>query len=288
MKNAAARNRHRVGEGGFSARFTQARGVGMVRKRKGARRKKQKLGRTVFLCLTLCGLWGVLGFSLWRELGKTGRAMEQYTAPVQEESVLLDVPFIDQRGRFPTGCEGVTATMALQYAGVDVTPEEVLEAIPRGAAPHPDGAGGYIGCDPREAFPGNPYSEEGWGCYAPVVEKAAEDILRERDETSLSIINLTDTPLPELCQRCLRQGVPVLVWATIDMETPVPGIVFTIEGTGEEFQWIYPLHCLLLVGEDESSYYFNDPMAGKAVAYGKWETEQAYEALGRQALAIYS
>ena len=46
------------------------------------------------------------------------------------------------------------------------------------------------------------------------------------------------------------------------------------------------MHCLLLVGVDEESYYFNDPMAGKAVTYPKGAVARAYEGLGRQALAF--
>ena len=49
----------------------------------------------------------------------------------------LDAPFIDQREKYPTGCESVTAVMALQYAGVDVTVEEFIDGyLPQGEAPH--------------------------------------------------------------------------------------------------------------------------------------------------------
>lgn len=243
----------------------------------------------VFGCLAMGGIWAV-ALLLGCGNSKASRAMEAYIyapAPSGPEGgrVLLDAPFLDQREKYPTGCESVTAAMALQYAGVDVSPDEMIAAIPQGRAPGSDGAGGYIGCDPREAFPGNPYTHAGWGCYAPVVLRAAEDILRERDETSLSILDLTGTALEGL-EEYLRGGTPVLVWGTIGMQEPEADITFTIEGTDEEFQWIYPMHCLLLVGVDEESYYFNDPMAGKAVAYPKGAVARAYEGLGRQALAF--
>ena len=54
----------------------------------------------------------------------------------------LDAPFIDQREKYPTGCESVTAVMALQYAGVDVTVEEFIDGyLPQGEAPHQDATG---------------------------------------------------------------------------------------------------------------------------------------------------
>ncbi len=46
-------------------------------------------------------------------------------------------PFIDQRDKYPTGCESVTAVMALQYAGVDITVEEFIDNyLPQGNAPY--------------------------------------------------------------------------------------------------------------------------------------------------------
>lgn len=61
-----------------------------------------------------------------------------------------------------------------------------------------------------------------------------------------------------------------------------------MEGTGELFTWIYPLHCLLLTGEDGDTYLFNDPMAGKNVAYPKEQVEEAFEGVGMQAVVLES
>ena len=71
-----------------------------------------------------------------------------------------DAPFIDQREKYPTGCESVTAVMALQYAGVDVTVEEFIDGyLPQGEAPHQDATGAVVGPSPWEVFLGSPYSE---------------------------------------------------------------------------------------------------------------------------------
>lgn len=254
--------------------------------RKKAKINRRKQRRTRF-CLTLCGVGSVLMFALWAGMRKPAHAAQAPAVSSQpEQAVLLDAPFIDQREKYPTGCESVSAAMALQYCGMDITPDEIIDAMPKGQAPYPSGQAGYIGCDPRKAFPGDPYSEDGWGCYAPVVMQTVEDILRERQETSLSVVDLTGTPLAGICEEYLSKDIPVLIWATIQMKTPEHGTTFTIEGTDETFQWIFPMHCLLLVGADDSRYYFNDPMEGKAVSYGKFCTERAYNGLGRQALAF--
>ena len=61
---------------------------------------------------------------------------------------------------------------------------------------------------------------------------------------------------------------------------------FVLEDSGELFTWLYPLHCLLLTGEDGDCYYFNDPLAGKNVAYPKEQVEAAYEGVGMQAVVL--
>ncbi len=203
-----------------------------------------------------------------------------------KSAAALDVEFIDQREKYPTGCESVTAVMALRYAGLDITVEEFIDSyLPQAPEPVPDGAGVYHSSHPREAFLGSPYSEDGWGCYAPAIRKAAERALAVR-KSGRKVEDLTGKPLEDLCRDYIDKGVPVILWATMWMEQPRYGPSIVEDSTGERFDWITPEHCLLLVGEDGESYYFNDPLEGKAVPYPKAQVEAAYEALGTQALAI--
>ena len=200
---------------------------------------------------------------------------------------VIDAPYIDQRVKYPTGCESVTAVMALRYFGADISVETFIDRyLPRGNAPHYEGGGRYVGCDPRKAFPGNPYSDYGWGCYAPVIVTAAQRALSGMGNNSLAVRSVGGAPLEGLCAQYTDNGIPVLLWATIGMEPPQPSTVFTIEGTNEPFRWIYPMHCLLLVGRDGGYYYFNDPLEGKAVRYSKAAVERAYRGLGQQAVAF--
>ena len=41
--------------------------------------------------------------------------------------IKIDVPYIDQSVKYPTGCESVSAVMLLQYLGVSVTVDEFIE-----------------------------------------------------------------------------------------------------------------------------------------------------------------
>lgn len=204
----------------------------------------------------------------------------------RKKKLLIDAPFFDQREKWPTGCESVSAVMALNYFGVEITVDEFIDGyLPMGSVPYQNASGALVGCDPRKMFSGDPRSESGWGCCAPVIFHAVEKVIQEK-ELPLSIQELEGKSLEELFGEYLSREIPVILWATIDMEPPMPDAVVTLEETGEQYQWYYPMHCLLLVGRDEGGYYFNDPSAGKAVYYLKDEVETAYTELGSQAVVI--
>ena len=41
--------------------------------------------------------------------------------------IKLEVPYIDQSVKYPTGCESVSAVMLLQYLGYSITVDEFIE-----------------------------------------------------------------------------------------------------------------------------------------------------------------
>lgn len=80
--------------------------------------------------------------------------------------------------------------------------------------------------------------------------------------------------------------LPVMIWATICMEPPIESDIWTVPETGREITWVYPMHALVLTGYDENGYYFNDPLAGQDIYYGKDSVEAAYTALFEQAIIL--
>jgi uncharacterized protein YvpB len=199
----------------------------------------------------------------------------------------LNVPFIDQRKKYPTGCESVAAVMALQYYGMPISVETFIDRyLPKGRAPFMDSTGTRFGDDPRKVFLGNPYSDKGWGCYAPVIVNAVN---RYIDKYKYSVKAVYGVSLDALCKQYIDKGVPVLIWATQNMarvKKPTPAHTWTIIGTNETFTWISPMHCLLLVGYDATGYYFNDSLQGKNYRYSKSSVQTAYKAIGMQAVII--
>ncbi len=182
----------------------------------------------------------------------------------------LDVPYISQVGTYPTGCESVSTVMALNNAGnnitVDTFIDDYLDKSP------------YIhNFDPNECFGGDPRTSSGMGCYAPAIMKALDKFLPQSDQY---YVDLTGNSLDYLCQNYIDNGIPVVLWATQGMKQAYK--VSYEEG----LQWIAPEHCLLLTGYDDRCYIFNDPLIGKNVHYLKSDTEEAFSALGYQAIAI--
>lgn len=173
--------------------------------------------------------------------------------------------------------------MLLNYYGCTVTAEEFASYyLPTGDAPHTDENGELIGCDPWEAFPGDPFSETGWGCYSTVIERAMNEFLTN---TGYHAERLSGVPLYRL-KGYIDNDTPVMIWATICMEPPIESDIWTVPETGREITWVYPMHALILTGYDENGYYFSDPLAGQDIYYGKDSVEVAYTALFEQAIIL--
>ena len=196
---------------------------------------------------------------------------------------IKDVPYISQLPTLPTDCESASAAMLLNYYGCTVTAEEFASYyLPTGDAPHTDENGELIGCDPWEAFPGDPFSETGWGCYSTVIERAMNEFLTN---TGYHAERLSGVPLYRL-KSYIDNNTPVMIWATICMEPPIESDIWTVPETGREITWVYPMHALVLTGYDENGYYFSDPLAGQDIYYGKDSVEVAYTALFEQAIIL--
>lgn len=197
---------------------------------------------------------------------------------------LLNVPYINQNEKYPTGCESVSAVMALKYAGYNISPENYIDNhLPKGTKPFYDSTGNMFGDDPRECFLGNPYAKNGWGCYAPVIQKGLNEVI---DHSRHKVLNVTGSTMSELCKNYIDNDYPVIIWATQGMSAPRTGKTWYFLDKEGTFTWISPNHCLLLVGYDDGGYYFNDPQTDKNYRYEKNIVESRFASLGKQALVI--
>lgn len=206
----------------------------------------------------------------------------RYFSSGERSAVRLDVPYIGQKNVLPTGCELVSAAMLLRYYGYQTSLDDLVDRYLDRAPLVRDGERLY-GPHPSEAFVGDPRSTQGYGCYAPVIERMLNRVLTNGRRA----VVYEGVSLAQLERTCLDQGRPVLLWVSIDMRETGPGTTWTIRETGQSFTWTKPEHCMVLVGYDDTAYYFNDPYNNNGlVSYPKAVVEARYRAFGSQAVAV--
>lgn len=194
---------------------------------------------------------------------------------------LVRVPPLSQYPDYPTGCESVTAVMALHHAGISVGVDDFVDDYLPCDDRFYEADGLLYGPDPYVVFIGDPRSTFSYGCMAPVIETALLSCIdREKRVT-----NTTGEELTSLCRNYVDNGIPVILWATMEMRPVGSGKMWFLPD-GRQFIWPAGEHCLLLVGYNEKEYVFNDPRHGATVAYDKKSVEVAYASLGKQSLVV--
>ena len=217
--------------------------------------------------------------------GVAGKNIEGVEIRIFEENQIVDTPitptgkhkiiqvdFFSQIPDYPTGCESVTAAMALHHAGINISVNNFINHY-LDMQPYP--------FDPFETFGGDPRSSSGWGCYAPVIKKALDKALEFLPYYAVKHDGVT---LEKLCSDYIDKDIPVILWATMGMRA---ARTISWSYNGKRIEWVQPEHCLLLVGYDEKHYIFNDPQKSSSLTYyTKESVETAYKAQFSQAVVI--
>ena len=197
--------------------------------------------------------------------------------------IFIEVPYVSQLNGYPTGCECASTAMLLHFWGYPYTIDDLITQFLPMRELYVNSAGQLVGPSPSEAFIGNPYYENGYGCYAPVIY----DMLEKTTEWYHDVEDLTGMTLENICHEYLDQGIPVLCWATMNMTPSYDGTSWILENGEGWFTWKAGEHCMVLVGYDDAYYYFNDPYrAEQIVKWDRYLAQIRYEELGAQALAI--
>ena len=195
---------------------------------------------------------------------------------------IIQVPYIDQSVKYPTGCESVSTVMLLQYLGYDISVDEFIADYLEMKA-FEEREGQLFGADPNLYFCGSPYDKDSFGCYAPVICKALEKAIGDKYETR----NETNTSVDELIRKYIDADMPVIFWACINMREPIVGPEWKLFDSEEVFTWISNEHCMLLVGYDEEGYYFNDPHENRGlIRYEKELVENRHKAQYSMAVGV--
>ena len=234
--------------------------------------------RTGRLCGGTCtGGTGLCGRCTAGRRAKRGSASFDHGKPARPQAKRAS------RAAVPTARAATSLAMLLQSYGIAADKMELAyQYLPRAEFYEEDGV--VYGPAPDDAYAGDP-AAQGYYCYAQPVCTAANLYLQQAGQT-LRAQDLTGTT-PAGLKLLLCEGRPVVVWGTLQFETPQFSATHSwfLEETGEEYIPYSNLHCMLLYGYDEDFYYLCDPLYGYQ-AVEKAQFASVYEQMECRAVAL--
>ena len=189
-------------------------------------------------------------------------------------AMIDDFGVIPQLPELPTGCEVTSLTMVLNYYGIAADKCDIAD--------HYLEKGEVGKVDFRDAFEGDPRDEASFGCYAPVIVKAANSYLKAKG-SYMQAKDVTGAELEQLLT-CIDRGIPVIVWGTVDCETPVNQTTWKVDG--KELKWYSPEHCMVLVGYNDHQVTVADPLKGEKRSFDRDLFKSRFYALFQQAIIL--
>lgn len=157
-------------------------------------------------------------------------------------SIILPVKPISQLFPKPMimGCEGVAAAMMLQYNHHEISASEIMKRWPT----HPN--------NPERGFAG-PHLMINPKIHQTIFPSAFVPFLQTYD---MHVVDGTGLSLYEL-EGIIDKGQPVIIYHTHLGFKPFTRQFHTSDG---DRNWVSNIHITLLVGYDDSYYYFIDPL----------------------------
>jgi uncharacterized protein YvpB len=194
-------------------------------------------------------------------------------------SANLDAPLVLQNPELPAGCEVTSLAMLLQFAGINITKMELAAEMPRDQTPiilNADGSIKFWG-NPNIGFVGDVTRKgRGYGIYHAGLFPLLKQYIPKA-------VDLTGQPFQEY-EKQLGDGIPVVVWTTIDYAVPNQWVKW--DTSVGPIEITFAEHAVLLVGFDEKSVFLNDPRSGKkSVQVDKAAFIASWTAMGKQGLS---
>ncbi len=201
------------------------------------------------------------------------KAPEGYEIP---EKYTVEMETVMQRPELPTGCEVTSLAQTLNFWGFDIDKTELCDKFM------------LISTDAyyamNKAYVGDPHTEYGYGCNAPVIAQTANDYFTYIG-SDWRAYDMTGADFNDLYYQ-MSKGRPVIVWMTIGLVESEPEMQFTTE-SGDDLVFTNLQHCVTIYGYDKSSdtIYTADPLSGN-VEYNATQFERVYDVMGKQAVVV--
>ncbi len=223
---------------------------------------------------------------------QTEAVFEEATEPpITEHMIPNAADKVLSQTELMAGCETYACTMLFHILGFDLNEFHFADNYLDCHYVFEDEDGNMEGPDMYSAFAGTAYA--GWGVYAPSMAKSMNRYLADM-KSDLKAYNYENIPLDTLCKEYTDKDIPVMIWATTDMQEPFVFDTWTVNYVdenaktkiGDTFYWYAHEHCLVLIGYDEDEYYFDDSAAGAVSHFKKDLVKQRYEQLGSQCIVV--
>ncbi len=192
-----------------------------------------------------------------------------------ETIMIPNFPTYNQHPKYPNGCESVALYNLLRYYNVDVSIDAIVKNLKKGKSPYTKNNKRYGG-NPEIEFVGDPRKQNGYGVYQkPIIEVA--NLFKE------GMIDYTGHPLEEVLD-LVKQGIPVQVWVSINLQNTKVCATWTYSKTKEKIKWICRLHSVVVVGYNQEEVYVSDSYTGKIESYSRKQFEKIYNLFGKRAI----
>ena len=214
--------------------------------------------------------------------GTIGYISEEYLRKLPGK--VLFVPAILQNPELPTGCEGTAATILLNYYEYNINKVQFIDLLPKDTMEYYNGV--FYGPSLQEAFGGDPKGN-GYGVFRLPIKKTMEQVIAAAGGGH-TVADVSGASMAQL-EALLDQSKPIVVWATMSMVAPGNTVSWKIKRNGvytDETQYFTQNeHALVLIGYNETNFYFSDPLKG-IVAYNKNTFYSRFTTYEKQALIL--
>lgn len=211
--------------------------------------------------------------------GNLTELQHKYDKLLKKESnntfYITGVAFINQYPDYPTGCESVSLAILLNYYGIDISPLDIINNLPKGSLPY-NKDGITYGGDPEREFVGDPLTTNSYGVY----EKPLAEIATKYKD---GIIIGTGMDFDQILE-VVKQGRPVVVWTSMNLSIPYISKSWIYEPTGEKIHWKSGEHAVVVIGYTENKIIISDPIGGKIKYQSRSIFEERYNYFGKKAL----
>lgn len=195
----------------------------------------------------------------------------------------LPVDVVLQGPELPNGCEVTALTAVLNYYDYNVK-KTVLSDKYLPKVPFEVKDGKLYGADPYQAYAGEPRSKnQGFFSYVPPVIETVNRYFNDIGGHHKAM-DLTGSS-PEELLNYIQEGIPVIIWTTIDQREPLFNYSWYVNGTDKSIDIIRNSHTVVLTGFSETEVYVMDPLKGN-VAYPKNRFFEIYKKAGSHAMVV--